>query len=79
MNDDSLEQEIAKAQARNRELAAHRDKLRAKFESDQRRAARLSHVYEQQRSLEREIAALEGRPYRDEDEPGEGYPGPPDE
>jgi hypothetical protein len=66
--DGSLDDEIAKAQARNRELAAYRDALRDKNKLQNQRSAYLSDLYEQQRRLEREIAGLEGRPYRSEEE-----------
>jgi hypothetical protein len=78
MDDESFEHEIAKLQATNRELAAHRDKLRGKFEADQNRAAYHARLVENNKRMKREIAELEGRPYRDEDDPETDYPDPPE-
>ena len=76
---DSMDQEIAQAQARNRELANQRNKLANQFQSTQRRVAYLSHLYDRQRLLEKEIAALEGRPYHDDQDPYQEPPQPPDD
>jgi chromosome segregation ATPase len=78
MADESFEDEIAKVEARNRELTAHRDKLRAKLQGDRSRDARISRAHDRQRELEREIAQMEGRPYHDEDDPYAEPPEPPD-
>jgi hypothetical protein len=74
MGDNSLEQEITKAQARNRELGARHKQLRSKFEENQRRAAYLSHLYDQNERLEREIAEMEGRHHDDDDSHQEPMP-----
>jgi len=89
--DDFLKKKIAEAETRNRELTTHRDDLRAKADAArQKRDAdryweqRLSQTQDENRRLEREIAGLEGRPYRevDEDDPHAEWPGdidgPPD-
>jgi Tfp pilus assembly protein PilO len=78
MEHDTIDQEIRQAQSRVSQLATRRDELREKFEAQQRRAAWLSHYSEQERKLEQEIASLEGRPYRDENNPDYEYPEPPE-
>jgi uncharacterized protein (DUF3084 family) len=79
---ESFDDEIAKAAARNCELAAHHRELAAKQEAIERRVAYYQHLVQQNKRLEREIAAMEGRPYYDEDDPNAAYPGdigePPD-
>lgn len=79
MSDELFDQEIAKVQARNRELASYLDTLASQAEADNRRAAYLSHLYDENERLEREIAALEGRPNHDEADPysTEAPPEPP--
>ncbi len=77
MDDESLEQQIAKVKARNRELTVHRDKLAANLEANNQRAAYLSHLYDKNERLEQEIAAMEGRPRDEEDDDGEDPPEPP--
>jgi predicted nucleic acid-binding Zn-ribbon protein len=71
-----LEQMIAQAEARIHKLTAHRDDLRSKaqaerkkFEEDHRLERHLSQLGQEERSLEREIAELEGRRYYDPDDP----------
>jgi hypothetical protein len=70
---ESGDQEIAKLQATNRELAAHLENLRLKRQADQSRAAYHSHLVESNERMEREIAALEHPgtlPGDEEDEQG---------
>ena len=81
--DGSLDEQIAQAAARNRELAAHHHDLTAKEEASERRVAYYQHLVQQNKRMEHEIAAMEGRRYHDEDDPyadGPGeIPGPEDD
>ena len=85
--DEFFKEQIAKAEARQRELTAHRDDLQAKADAARRKRdrdryweQRLSQTQDENRRLEREIAGLEGRPYCevDEDDPYAERPDPPD-
>ena len=79
MEDDSFEQEIATLQSQVGDLAAKNKDLRLKFEARERRMARLFHLIDEKKRLERENAALEGRQYHDEDDPESNYYGEPPE
>ncbi|TAL04357.1 MAG: hypothetical protein EPO07_05215 [Verrucomicrobia bacterium] len=80
MPDESFEQEIAKLQAHNRDLAAHLEALDRKFEADARRDAYYFHLVKEKERMEREIAAREGRPHQDDDDPdGTTHPEPPED
>ena len=73
--DESLEQKIAKEQARGRELATHHRPLTEKLETDNRRYAYYQHLVAENKRMERENAAMEGRRYHDEDDPYADGPG----
>jgi hypothetical protein len=74
--DELFEAEIQKREARVHELALKYNELRRKYEADQVQMARLSHLIEEEERLERDIAAMEGRPYDGDEE--QCYREPPD-
>lgn len=66
MNSHFSDEELEKAQARNRELTAHLESLQRKFEADAHRDAYYSQLIEDNERLEREIARLEQRSHDDD-------------
>lgn len=73
-----LDEEIAKEQARSRELAPRHRELSEKIQAQESRAAYYQHLVQKNNRMEREIAAMEGRPYYDPDDPYAERPDPPD-
>jgi hypothetical protein len=63
-----FEAEIRDLEASNRQLAVKRDRLLKEAQAQKRIDARYFYLHDQKECLEREIAALEGRPYNPEDE-----------
>lgn len=78
MDDESLEQQIAKMQATARHLQAENDEHRKVFEKDMTNAARFWHAADEIKRLEREKALIEGREYRDPDKPDGDWPDAPE-
>lgn len=78
MDDESLEQQIAKMQATARNLQAESDEHRKVFEKDMTNATRFWHARDEIKRLEREKALREGREYEDPDKPSGDPPEPPD-
>jgi hypothetical protein len=77
MNEPS-DDEIQNLAARNRELAARLENLQLKRAAEERTNAYYFHLIEDNERMEREIARLEGRPYRDSDDDGADYRDPPE-
>jgi Tfp pilus assembly protein PilO len=75
MDNESFKKEIAEAQKRVSQLRVERDELRRKFETRERRAARLSHLCAEEEKMTAEIRALRGENPDDPDY----YPEPPDD
>lgn len=78
MDDESLEQQIAKMQRTARNLKAENDEFKKVFEKDMTNAARLWHAVDNINQLEREKALIEGREYEYPDKPSGDWPEPPD-
>ena len=77
---------VAERKARIRNLQTHYAHLDSKAEAAKPKPKmsanqdrQLSQLDDQERSLERDIAHLEGRPYRDEDYPDGEPPHPPED
>ena len=77
MSDPSFDKEIAKLQLEVSELHDKHSVLRRKFEAREREMAHYFYLIDEKKRLERENAALEGRPYHDEDDPDD-YQEPPE-
>jgi cell division protein FtsB len=82
--DESFEKEIAELQAEVDDLRAHLEMLRSKAKPEPSKVtpeqdARYSRIADEKKSLKRQIAAMEGRPYHDEDDPESTYYGEPPE
>jgi hypothetical protein len=76
MEDEYFERQIAEMQVAQRNRRVHRDQLHKKFYAEQAEAARYIRLAENQEELEREIAEMEGRPYRENGD--YGYSAPPE-
>ena len=70
--------QIAYAQASNSKLAAQLEELRIEQEKGIRNATYLCHLYEDKREMERDLARMEGREYRDPNKPDGDWPHVPD-
>ena len=68
MNDESLELETTKLQAEVNDLATKHEEARLKFEAGERRWAHYFRLLDEKKRLEHEIAAMEGRPYHDDED-----------
>jgi hypothetical protein len=78
-DDASLNEQIPQAAARNAELGARLEHYRKIQEAQSRKVACLMGLAEQNAEMERELARVEGREYRDPDDPDYDYPEPPDD
>lgn len=74
-----LQMEIAKAQSIGLDLDAKHKELREQMEIRSRNVAYLFGLHEQNKEMERENAMMEGREYRDPDDPDCEWPEPPDD
>ena len=76
MENQSIEQDIAKLDAEVGKLGTRHDELRRKYESEQVKMARYFHLVDKKEQLEREIAAMEhpGRATSLDDEYGDCDP-----
>jgi hypothetical protein len=71
-----FEKQIAEMESAQRKRRVHRDELYKKFYAEQEQAARYFRLAEHQEEIEREIAEMEGRPYREDGDCG--YSAPPE-
>lgn len=78
MDDESLEQQIAKMQATSRHFQADEDERRKVFEKDMTNATRFWHEVDEIKRHERNYALMAGREYEDPDKPSGDPPEPPD-
>jgi hypothetical protein len=78
MDDESLEQQIAKMNATARNLQAENDERRKVFEKDMTNATRFWDAADEIKRLKREKALMEGREYEDPDKPSGDPPDAPE-
>lgn len=76
-DDASLNEQIAEAASRNADLGHRLEHYRKIQETQSRKVACLMGLAEQNAEMERELARIEGREYRDPDDPDYDYPEPP--
>ncbi|MES2997140.1 MAG: hypothetical protein V4733_10065 [Verrucomicrobiota bacterium] len=78
-DDASLNEQIAQAAAINSDLGHRLQYYRKIQETQSRKVACLMGLAEQNAEMERELARIEGREYRDPDDPDGDWPEPPDD
>lgn len=74
MNEEPLDDQIAELEEHNRKLAAHHKNLEDETAATNRRVAYYEHLHNEKIRMEREIARMEGREYRDPDKPDGDWP-----